>query len=107
MPAAGDENVGRLDVAVNDAFRVRRIQRVRDFDSQRQQKFLRYRAPVNAMLQRHSFQKFHGDKRMPVLLADIVNGADVGMIQRRGRLRLALKAGQHVRVSRDVWRQEF
>ena len=78
--ADGNENVGRLDITMNDAFSVSRIQRIRDFDSERQQKFLRHRAPVDAMLQRHAFEKFHSYKRLPVLLAYVVNGANVGMI---------------------------
>ena len=28
-----------------------------------------------------SFQVLHGDKRLTILLADVINGADVGMIQ--------------------------
>ena len=34
VPALGNENVGRLDIAMNDTFTVGRFQRVCDFDSQ-------------------------------------------------------------------------
>jgi len=38
------------------------------------------------------FQKFHGQKHFVVLLPDVVNGADVWVIQRGCGLRLTLKA---------------
>ena len=34
---------------------------------------------------------------MPILLADLMNRADIRMIQRRSRLRLALKSRQRLR----------
>ena len=43
------------------------------------------------MLQRLPFEKFHRDKRLGVVLADFVNRADVGMVQRRRSLGLTLK----------------
>ena len=59
------------------------------------------------MLQRHAIQKLHGDERLAVLLADFVNGADVGMVQGRGGLGFALKTGQSLRVSGDFLGQEL
>src|SRR5580704_1203396 len=59
------------------------------------------------MLERQAVQKLHGDERLPVLLADLINGADVGMVQRRCSLRLALKAGQRMRVSGNVIREKL
>ena len=38
-------------------------------------------------------------KALAVLLADVVNGADVGMVQCGSSLRLALEAGESLRVS--------
>src|SRR5262249_62331117 len=43
----------------------------------------------DAVLQRLAFQKLHGDEGLAILLVDVVTGADVGMVQRRGRLRFA------------------
>jgi hypothetical protein len=43
-------------------------------------------------------QKFHGDERIAVLVVNFVNGADVGVIQRGSGFRLALKAGECLRV---------
>ena len=59
------------------------------------------------MLQRHAVQKFHGDEGLPILLADVVDGADVGMVQRRRGLGFALKAGEGLRVAGNIFRQEL
>jgi len=59
------------------------------------------------MLQRYTFQKFHGDERMAVLLADVMNGANVGVIQRGRSLRFALKARQCVRIARNFRREKL
>ncbi len=39
------------------------------------------------MLQRETVQELHHDKRLTVLLTDIVNRADVGMVECGSRLR--------------------
>jgi hypothetical protein len=80
MSARGHENVCRLDVAVHDSFGMRRIQRVRDFNSQLHHLFQRQRLARDALFQRLAFQKFHGNELLAVLLADVVNRADVRMI---------------------------
>src|SRR5271154_2455550 len=49
------------------------------------------------MLQRRAIHEFHGDKRLAVLLANLVDRADVGMIQRGGRARLSPEAFQSLR----------
>jgi hypothetical protein len=105
--AGGNENVSWLDVTMDDAFGVSTIKRISDFDGQRQQRFLRHGATVDAMFQRDAFQKFHGDERMPVLFADVVDGADIGMIQRGGGLGLALKTCQRARIARNFRREKL
>jgi hypothetical protein len=42
---------------------------------------------------------FHGDERSAFVLPDVVDGANVGMVQRGGGLRLALESGQGLWVS--------
>ena len=79
MAALGDEDVGRLDVAVDDAFCVSCVERVGNLDGQGENSLGFHRRPVDAMLQRHAVQKLHGDEGRPVvLLADFVDGADIG-----------------------------
>ena len=98
MSALGDEKVGRLDVAMDDAFGMRRVERIGNFDRERQQRVQLHRTPGDHVLQGHAIEILHGDKRLAVLLANVVNGADVGMVQRRSRLRLALKAAERLGI---------
>src|SRR5215469_2929673 len=51
------------------------------------------------MLESSSIQELHGDKGQSILVTNVVNGADVGVVQGRSRLGLTLKAGQSLRVS--------
>ena len=50
------------------------------------------------VLQGGAVQKFHHDERLPVLFADVVNGADIWMVQRRCGPGFALEARQRLRV---------
>ena len=47
---------------------------------------------ANPLLQRLAFEQFHGDERLAFVFVNVVNGADVGVIQRRGSARFALEA---------------
>ena len=94
MSALGDENVGGLDVAMNDVFAVRGIERVGDFDGEAEQDIHFQRAAGDAMLESQAVEVLHGDEGLAVLFADVVDGADVGMIQGGSRFGLAAKALQ-------------
>jgi hypothetical protein len=102
-----DEDIRRLDISVNDAFGVRRIERVGNLYAVCQQRLKIEWTALDAMLQGRAIQVFHRDKSFAVLLANIVNGADVGMVQGRGRLRFPLKSRQHLRVRGHIVGQEF
>ncbi len=103
----GDENVCGLDVAVENALGVRRIQPVGHFDGQRQQGLQLQRTAHDRVLQRHAVQEFHGDESLAVLLINFVDGADVGMVERRCRLRLPLKAAERLRVAGNLSGKEL
>ncbi len=66
----GDEDVCRLDVAVDDSLYMGGVERVRDLDGKRENLFRFHRTLADPMLQRHSIQKLHGDKRLPVLIVN-------------------------------------
>src|ERR1700693_1280616 len=59
------------------------------------------------MLQCHAVQKLHDKERMAVLLPDLIDRADIGMVESGGRLRLSLETGQGLGVFRDVLGQEL
>ena len=61
----------------------------------------------DSVLESHTFQIFHGDERHAVLFANVVNGADVGMVQSRSGLCLTLKAVESLGIANDVIGQEF
>jgi hypothetical protein len=107
VPALGDENVRRLDVAVKDALDVRRIQSISDLDGQGQSQLGFHRSACDAVLQRQALQELHGDECFAVLVVNFVNRADVGMVQCGSSLGLTLKAAECLRVFGYVVRQEF
>ena len=72
-----------------------------------QQRVQFHRTPRDQVLQGHALQIFHGDKRLAVFLANVVNGADVGMVQRGSRLRLALKAAERLGILGHFIGQKF
>jgi hypothetical protein len=48
-------------------------------------------ATPDGVLQGHSIEVLHGDERTTVVLADFVDGADIGVVQARGSTCLAAK----------------
>ncbi len=107
MSALRNENVCGFDVAVNDSLRMSRIQCVSDLDGQAEQDIVVDRSTGNAVLQRHAVQKLHDDEGLAVLLANLINSADIGMVQGGGSLRFPLKPGEGLCVGRNVMRQKF
>ena len=59
------------------------------------------------MAQRPSFEQLHGDKGLTFVLADVVNGADVGMVKRGGGVPFAAEALERLRVLGEVLRQDL
>ena len=76
---------------MNNAFRARGIQTLGHLNRNLQYPFQFHRATPDSMFQGLPFQKFHGDKRSAALLADVVNGADIRMIECRGGFCLTSK----------------
>jgi len=103
VAAFGDKNIGGLDVAVDDPLGVGSVQRVGDLDFERQNEFGFQRTPSDALLQRHPVQKLHGDEGLP----NLVDGADIGMVQCGRGLSLSLEASQRLRVFGYFFGQEL
>ncbi len=59
------------------------------------------------MLKCCPFEKLHRDERLAILLADVINCADVGMVQGGGGLGLALEAAQSLRIAGNLIGQEL
>ena len=107
MAALGDKDVRGLDVAMNDAFACAASSASAISMPSRSKRFQFHRAAGDAVLERLAVQKFHGDEGFARLLADVVNRADVGMIQGGRGLGFAPKALEGLRIVGDVVGQEF
>ena len=107
VAAFGDEDVRRLYVAVDDPFHMGSVESVGDLNRQAEQNFGLYGFAGNTMLQCHAVEKLHDEERMAVLLPDFIDGADIGMVESRRSLRLALEAGQGLGVSADIIGQKL
>ena len=82
VTAPGDKNVRWLDVAMYDAFAMCPIEPIRDFDSERQCVFRLQGTPGDTMLQSHAVEELHHHEGTSIFFTDVVNRADVGMVQR-------------------------
>ncbi len=92
---------------MNDAFGVRRIQGIGNLDAQVQQLIRSYGAVLDSVLQGLPFQVLHDDEGLAFVIADVVDGADVGMIECRGRSGLPLETIQCLFVLGKLFRQKF
>jgi hypothetical protein len=59
------------------------------------------------MLERDPVEKFHGDKCFAVLFTDIVDGADIGVVQSGCGLTFTLKTSEGLGIARNYFRQKF
>ncbi len=107
MAALGHKDVRRLDVAVDDPLVVGGTECVCylrcPFNGFLDRKWL----AGDAMFKRRAFHELHGNKRLAVLLIDLVDGADVGVIQRRSSARLSPKAFESVGNLGEIVRKEL
>ena len=80
VAAPGHKIIGRLDVAVDDAFCMSGVESVCNFAGDLEDALQIHRAAVDEMFQRVAIEKFHGDKGARIMFTDIIDGANVGMI---------------------------
>ena len=92
--AMGDEQVGRLDVPVDDAAAVRRVERLGDLPGEVQHARGGQRPFFDQLLDGAPLEQLHHDERLAVVFAELVNRADVRVLQRRRQAGLALESGQ-------------
>ena len=107
VAALGYEDVGGLDVTVHDAFGVSGIERVGDLDGEGKQSVQLEGPNTDEVLQGLAIEKLHGDEGLAVFLADVVNGANVGVVQGGCGLGFALKAGERLRIAGYFIGKEF
>jgi hypothetical protein len=71
---------------------VRRIERVGNFDDERQHSLDFHRPSGDLMLERNAIQKLHRNERLAMLVVYFVDGTNVGVVQGRGSLGFALES---------------
>ena len=103
----GQEDVRRLQVPVHDVLLVRRRQPPRDLHRDRQHLRDRERAALDPLLERFPFEQLLDQVRHALERADVVDVEDVGMGERRGRLRLALEPPKALGVLGELRRQHL
>ncbi len=81
ITSLGNEDVGRFNVSVDNAFGVSRIQSIGNLNSQIQYLIRLKGLVLNAVLERLAFQVLHDNERLTSMFTNVVDGADVGMIQ--------------------------
>ncbi len=101
MPALGDKNIRGLDVTVHDSLGVRGVEAVCNFNGESEHGIVIERFFGNQVLERRAIEKFHGNERLLVVFADLVNRADIWMVQRGSGTRLPAKALQSLRIARE------
>src|ERR1035438_6695641 len=112
MAAARDKEVGGFYVPVNNTFTMGGVQRIGDFDGQGQEGNRIDGHPGNAMRERDPFKKLHGDEGLAAslpnsALADFINGADIGMVERGGGACSPAEALERLGLRSDVFGKEF
>jgi hypothetical protein len=111
-----DEDIRRLDVAMDDALGVRGIECVRELDRDIQQVRDLQRSTVDAIAEALAPEGLHHDVRCALIVADVEDGADAGVAQGARRACLDSKplerlvAGRRLRweeLERDLPAQSF
>jgi hypothetical protein len=93
-----DKDVSGLNVAVDDALGVSGVESVGDFAANVEQNFHVKRTTHDEMLEGLTVEKFQGDERFSIFVANVVDGADAGVIQGGNGLRFPLETFQCLRI---------
>jgi hypothetical protein len=96
--AVGQEDVSRLDVAVDDARFVRSAKRLHHLSYDVDDFCQRRRPAHQSCLQADALEELHGDKGERLARAGIENSADVGMVERRRQPCLTLESTNRIDV---------
>ena len=93
--ARSEVDVRRFDVAMHDALAVRGLQGVGNGECDVNEDRHLDQAASESLLECLAFEQFHRDERW--IDADIVDGADIGVVERRRRPRFPLETFQRLR----------
>src|ERR1700739_342540 len=97
---------------MNDSFGVRGVERVGKLNCNVEQALRWQRAGKQLLVEVLSLEQFHGNERLLFTVRALplfhrVDGANIGMVQRRGRAGFEQKTFERVLLARDLRRQEL
>src|SRR5260370_35273449 len=93
-----DKDICRFDVAMHNSFGMCGVESVSDLNVQTQNGFDLQGLSRNQEFEGLPLKQLHWDEGPVIDLVNLVNCADIGMVQRRGRARLAVKTAERLRV---------
>ena len=103
--AAHDHDVRRLQIAVHDALPMGALERSRDLFADRQDLVERQTSALDPARQRLSLDELHDQVVGLLIVADVVERADVRIVQCRDGARFALEARPRLRIGGERRRQ--
>ena len=92
---------------MDDPLGVGGVERVRDLDGQVEDLVRGERLADDALFERPAFEELHGDEMPALVLVDVEDGADAGMVEGRGGLRFPLKSLEGARLLQQLLGQEL
>ena len=107
LVSGGEEHVGRLQIAVDDVAGVGRAQGIGNLNADLHHALRAQRAVGHHFAQAAALEQLHHHERTAAGLADVVDGADVGVIERRGGLRLPPEALERLGVEGPIVAEEL
>jgi len=105
--ALGNENIGGFYIAVDHAGVVGGVESVGGVDADFEEAFEFERARGDDVLERGAVEEFHGDKCTAAIFADVVDGADVGVVQCGGGAGLAFEAFERLGIVGEIVWEKF
>ena len=103
----GQHDVARLQVAMDHSVLIRFLEALADVDSVLQHLLRRQRSFHQAIAQGLAVEEFHDQEIRPILVADVMQGTDIGVVQRRNSPRFALEALLGLEIRRKMRRQDL
>src|SRR3954451_13467087 len=91
VPAGGDEDVCGFYVPMDDARSMGRLHRIGNLNRERYQCIYGQWTVLNLMFERCAFEVLHCDEGQVGIRSNLVNGADIWMVERGSGSRFATK----------------
>ena len=107
VPARGQHQIGRLDIAMHDSLGVRIVERVGGLHANGDDFGCLQRTLAEALAQRPAFDIFHGQEPEILVLSDLVDGGDVGVSQSGSEARFLDEALHTFGIGGHFGRQNF